>query len=978
MPKFDKTRNYYADLDVSPNASVDDVKKQFKKLAMLYHPDKNVGKEAEANLKFQTIQSALEILTDPIAKAQYDEARKNHMSRFPRASGVRGNPYQDYGKEFARPPTRRPPAPSTPQPPPQPQSHSGAQRYKTFAKDVPRTAYSNVREDPQVRKSNAEAWESMRRRAPPPTARRAPAPAPTAQEAKSSNSNNVPPRTASQQQKAQASFGNRRTGYVPHSPGLGDEPSVPSNNYFTNRTHSSLFDGVTPDATQDDAYASTKPATSATSATPASADPLAQFKEKFWDGRQSTPYQTPGGEKTSLFDDGPAIGRSTSTRSPWRTEMPGAYPQARPRSSSTPRSTNEDVRSDFTPKMPSSHARASDRYKPKPDPSNVAGNSTTVPGTAKCSFLSPNFRMHHTDLESNSASIPGENSVPVNKGPSVYARPSMRSSSAPKPRPEQCSTRDKSNRLNQPTSQTANAASHPSYHPHFPHHKPPSEGVRLNPPSGGVRIHSANLSEFEKRMRYDLRSLISTLPLKNKGEHKPKDRAGDVSFQSAKSSANSASSIRFSFQNGGNTNDKSASTEGLARHSADNINTKFVEDELPDGWEFSAGNAAADGPQTSANFRPQSRARTSRRQTMKSKQPQTGSVPPVREGSENAAGQGFSAGQWSDQIGSQHFVPQPSRSVSNSPSRRPNVKKPKPVKMTAGTAGLVDEEDSEGFQESSRPSSKSGRVSTDSINAMDIDSPPPENVDSTPKASQTNGARKIPVEPYREEWRAGDLNGVRPKPASSAQNANTAKAPSIEIEDTSTTQPAPTPTANPFVAQHGGSEDTEEFRMSDFAKVEPFIDPAPRGLKDFSDLKSTLPFQSQPSEQIHLEREPAPKPLHLSLPAPPVAPRLPQGIAQVGVVRPNVTQFKKYVDDFHQYMDKWESFNSQIMGHFTTRENNFRIRRQQRGADWLDDATDDYLLELEQDKEVNRWWLTARDNHEAQIREFKLFRERVK
>lgn len=32
MPKFDKTRNYYADLEVSPNASVDDVKRQFKKL----------------------------------------------------------------------------------------------------------------------------------------------------------------------------------------------------------------------------------------------------------------------------------------------------------------------------------------------------------------------------------------------------------------------------------------------------------------------------------------------------------------------------------------------------------------------------------------------------------------------------------------------------------------------------------------------------------------------------------------------------------------------------------------------------------------------------------------------------------------------------------------------------------------------------------------------------------------------------------
>lgn len=831
MPKFDKTRNYYADLEVSPNASVDDVKRQFKKLAMLYHPDKNVGKEAEANLKFQTIQSALEILTDPTTKAQYDEARKNYNSRFPRASGVRGNPYQDYGKEFARPPTRRQPATTTQ---PQPQHRSGAQRYSTFAKDVPRSAYSNFREDPQTRKSNADAWENMRssstRRAPPPPPPGR-APTSTARETKPSNSNGVPPRTASQQQKAQASFGNRRTGYVPHSPGLGDEPSVPSNNYFTTRTHSSLFDGVTPEATGTNAQTSARPTT------PVAADPLAQFKEKFWDDRQSTPYQTPGGEKTSLFDDGPAIGRTASTRSPRRPEMPGGFPQSRPRSSSTPRSTN-DTQAEFTPKMPSNYTRTPDRYKPKPD----LGNATDIPA----SFA-----------KTGKQSAPGESSKPANYGPSKFARPDP----------------------------------------------------------------------------------------------------------------------NFTFQNEGNATDKSANTEGLARHSADNINTKFVEDEVPEGWEFSAGGVAGDAPQTPGK-RPQSRARINRRQTMKSK-PQTGGVPPVQESSENATGQGFSAGQWNDQIGSQHFVPQPSRSTSSSPTRRANAKKPKPVKVTAGGhAGMVDEEESEGFLETSRPSSKSGRVSTDSINAMDIDSPPPEKVDSTPKASQTNGARKIPVEPHRAEWRAGDLNGVRPKPTSPAQNVSSTKPPSIEIEDTSTTRPVPTPTSNPFVAQHGGSEDTEEFRMSDFAKVEPFIDPAPRGLKDFSDLKSTLPFQSQPSEQIHLERDPVPR--SLQLPIPPVAPRLPAGITQPGVIRPNLTQFKKYVDDFHQYMDKWASFNSQIMGHFTARETNFKIRRQQRGIDWLDDAADEYLTELEQDKEVDQWWYTARENHQAQIREFKLFKERVK
>lgn len=914
---------------------------------MLYHPDKNVGKEAEANLKFQTIQSALEILTDPTTKAQYDEARKNYNSRFPRASGVRGNPYQDYGKEFARPPTRRQPATTTQ---PQPQHRSGAQRYSTFAKDVPRSAYSNFREDPQTRKSNADAWENMRssstRRAPPPPPPGR-APTSTARETKPSNSNGVPPRTASQQQKAQASFGNRRTGYVPHSPGLGDEPSVPSNNYFTTRTHSSLFDGVTPEATGTNAQTSARPTT------PVAADPLAQFKEKFWDDRQSTPYQTPGGEKTSLFDDGPAIGRTASTRSPRRPEMPGGFPQSRPRSSSTPRSTN-DTQAEFTPKMPSNYTRTPDRYKPKPD----LGNATDIPAsfakTGKRTFFRPCVFMRYTNLGPKSESAPGESSKPANYGPSKFARPdpkyaksSTKPLNIPQSRPEQC------------------------YKSSYSKNSPLSGGVKLNAPSGGVKINPSDLTDFEKRIRFDIGSIIDSLSKKKEDVGK----AAYESFNQVKSNANIAYSSSFTFQNEGNATDKSANTEGLARHSADNINTKFVEDEVPEGWEFSAGGVAGDAPQTPGK-RPQSRARINRRQTMKSK-PQTGGVPPVQESSENATGQGFSAGQWNDQIGSQHFVPQPSRSTSSSPTRRANAKKPKPVKVTAGGhAGMVDEEESEGFLETSRPSSKSGRVSTDSINAMDIDSPPPEKVDSTPKASQTNGARKIPVEPHRAEWRAGDLNGVRPKPTSPAQNVSSTKPPSIEIEDTSTTRPVPTPTSNPFVAQHGGSEDTEEFRMSDFAKVEPFIDPAPRGLKDFSDLKSTLPFQSQPSEQIHLERDPVPR--SLQLPIPPVAPRLPAGITQPGVIRPNLTQFKKYVDDFHQYMDKWASFNSQIMGHFTARETNFKIRRQQRGIDWLDDAADEYLTELEQDKEVDQWWYTARENHQAQIREFKLFKERVK
>lgn len=54
-------------LELSNNASVDDIKKQYKLLAMKYHPDKNGGDDE----KFKKIQNAYEILTDDNKKQEY-------------------------------------------------------------------------------------------------------------------------------------------------------------------------------------------------------------------------------------------------------------------------------------------------------------------------------------------------------------------------------------------------------------------------------------------------------------------------------------------------------------------------------------------------------------------------------------------------------------------------------------------------------------------------------------------------------------------------------------------------------------------------------------------------------------------------------------------------------------------------------------------------------------------------------------------
>jgi len=55
---------YYKILELPPNASDDEIKKAYKKLAMKYHPDKNPDNKEESEKKFKEIAEAYEILTN--------------------------------------------------------------------------------------------------------------------------------------------------------------------------------------------------------------------------------------------------------------------------------------------------------------------------------------------------------------------------------------------------------------------------------------------------------------------------------------------------------------------------------------------------------------------------------------------------------------------------------------------------------------------------------------------------------------------------------------------------------------------------------------------------------------------------------------------------------------------------------------------------------------------------------------------------
>lgn len=65
------SKSLYDTLGVSSDASADDIKKAYRKLARIYHPDINKTKEAEE--KFKEINAAYEILSDSKKRAQYDQ-----------------------------------------------------------------------------------------------------------------------------------------------------------------------------------------------------------------------------------------------------------------------------------------------------------------------------------------------------------------------------------------------------------------------------------------------------------------------------------------------------------------------------------------------------------------------------------------------------------------------------------------------------------------------------------------------------------------------------------------------------------------------------------------------------------------------------------------------------------------------------------------------------------------------------------------
>ena len=242
------------------------------------------------------------------------------------SSGVRGNPWSQTASQYP-PPPKAPTARSRPPPP-----STGARRYEKFATPNP-SAYQASQEGPQARKDTYEAWEKVRHQKPTPgdggpgpgKTWRAPQPPPrgtpqSGREESNAKKHAPPPRAAPGFEEFKEGYSPRRSqstnnasrkGFMPNTPGGGDEPPAPMGAYFTERNKPTAPPEVPPrEPTREQPPMRERPQSSKPIP-----NPLKQFQDKpmVHEPRISTPYATHGGEKFNPFES-TNINRSKSTR----------------------------------------------------------------------------------------------------------------------------------------------------------------------------------------------------------------------------------------------------------------------------------------------------------------------------------------------------------------------------------------------------------------------------------------------------------------------------------------------------------------------------------------------------------------------------------------------------------------------------------------------------------------------------------------
>lgn len=96
-------KTHYQVLEVAPNAAEDEIKKAYKRLARIYHPDLNPKRPRSAEDRFKRLQQAYDVLSDPNSRHLYDQEHGFSPPRPPQPeyqpqSPPASQPYAPYSK----------------------------------------------------------------------------------------------------------------------------------------------------------------------------------------------------------------------------------------------------------------------------------------------------------------------------------------------------------------------------------------------------------------------------------------------------------------------------------------------------------------------------------------------------------------------------------------------------------------------------------------------------------------------------------------------------------------------------------------------------------------------------------------------------------------------------------------------------------------------------------------------------------------
>ncbi|KAL4893782.1 hypothetical protein BDV59DRAFT_23892 [Aspergillus ambiguus] len=327
MVKADVRRDYYADLGLTPSAETEDIKKQFRKLALKYHPDRNPGKETDFIAKFQAIQAAHEILGDPQQRLKYDTDRLRAGYGKLYGPGKSTTPRKTAANNFASTASTRPQSAAKQSFSGRPQSYhqgpsSGAKRYSSYARAAPKQPWEKGQDEGQTRADAYRGFQDMKNgwsRFDPRTGGAAefgnagPRMPKSAYEyfASQSRPSSKPatPESSSsaRPQSASASASKKKQGFAPRAAAGGDEPMAPKSSSYTSahrseRPQSAHFFGAAPSPTarkaaagfQNRAAHSTTPDVERSGSKYAGTGGEKTFFSSEWLGRSSVPRDSAG------------------------------------------------------------------------------------------------------------------------------------------------------------------------------------------------------------------------------------------------------------------------------------------------------------------------------------------------------------------------------------------------------------------------------------------------------------------------------------------------------------------------------------------------------------------------------------------------------------------------------------------------------------------------------------------------------------